>query len=342
MTCKLVAELRTISNVYCLKSNVLIWGFHLGMFFQNMAVAAQQVVILYILVAAGFIADRLNIFTDKIAKSITSLLFFMVTPSVIIRSFMTMEFTKENALGLLTAFLCILGTFAIAIVISLPFFRKKDNRDNPVYKFASIYGNMGYMGLPLAEAVLGPQGAFYCSSGIIAYNMFSFTHGIWLMTKDNEGKNKFRLRQLFMNPGVISVCIGLPFFLFSINMPAIITQPINYMANLNTPIAMLILGSYISHTDLKSVFKQKEHYQVILIKLLVLPFIMSLIYRFIGLNGVLLTAVTISSSTPSANNTVIFAARFEKDPATASKVVAFVSFASILTMPFFIALAQTI
>lgn len=310
------------------------------MFLKNMATAAEQVFILYIIVAVGFIADRLHIFTEKTARATTNLLFYIITPSVIIRSFLSMEFSGENALGFLTALICDLATFGVAILLSAPFFRKKDNPDNPVYKFASIYGNMGYMGLPLVEAVAGPEGIFYGSAAVIAYNIYSFTHGIWLMTKDGGTKQKFRPRLLFLNPGVISVCIGLPLFLLSLTPPKIIMQPINYIANLNTPVAMLILGTYISNTDLKTVFRQKEHYLVILLKLIILPLTMITVFRLIGLDGILLTACGVAASTPSANNTVMFAAKYDKDTGTASKLVAFVSFASILTMPFMIAFAM--
>lgn len=310
------------------------------MFFQNMATAAEQVFILYVIVAVGFIADRLHIFSAKTAKATTDLLFYAITPCVIVRSFLTTEFTKANASGLALSFLCNVGTFAVASLLSAPFFRKGNSSANPVYKFASTYGNMGYMGLPLAEAVLGPEGAFYCSAGVIAFNVYSFTHGIWLMTKGGAEKQRFAIKRLFVNPGVISVCIGLPLFLFSVKFPNIIMQPINYMASLNTPIAMLILGTYISNTNLKNVFKQKELYLVVVLKLLLLPLIMFGMFRLAGISGVLLTACIISASAPSANNTVMFAAKYDKDVSVASKTVAFVSFVSVLTMPIMIALSK--
>lgn len=309
------------------------------MFFQNMATAAEQVFILYIIVAVGFIADRLQIFSEKTARAITGVLFYVITPCVIVRSFLSMEFTKDSASGLGLSLLCNIGTFAMAILLSTPFFRKA-NKTDPVYKFAAAYGNMGYMGLPLGEAVLGAEGAFYCSAGVIAFNMFSFTHGVWTMTRHDKGSGGFQLRRLFLNPGVISVCIGLPLFLLSVSLPKIIMQPIEYLANMNSPIAMLILGAYISNTDLRGIFKQKELYLVILVKIIILPLVMLGIFKLVGLEGVLLTALIISASTPSANNTVMFAAKYDKDTSTASKTVAFVSFASILTMPIMIALSQ--
>lgn len=309
------------------------------MFLDNVITAATQVSILYILVGVGFITERLRVFEEKTAKALTTLLFHIVTPSVIINSFITMEFTQEKAKGFATAFLCIFATYVISIFLIIPFFRNKEVPENVVYKFAAVYGNMGYMALPLAGAVLGPEGVFYCSAGVIVFNIFAFTHGIWLLNKDNKN-SKFQLKSLFLNPGVISVVIGLPLFIFSVNVPLIIKQPIAYMGSLNTPLAMLILGTYISRTDLRSIFKHSRQYLVVAFKLVAIPLLMLAIFKLVGISGVLLTACVISSSAPSANNTVIFAAKYNKDTGTASRTVAFVSFISIITMPLMIALSK--
>lgn len=56
-----------------------------------MMIAARQVVILYIIVAVGFLAVKTNMFTQQTAKSCTNLLFFIITPAVIINSFLTIN-----------------------------------------------------------------------------------------------------------------------------------------------------------------------------------------------------------------------------------------------------------
>lgn len=45
------------------------------MFLQNMLTAAEQVAVLYIIVAVGVIADKTGLYTEKVAKSCTDLLF---------------------------------------------------------------------------------------------------------------------------------------------------------------------------------------------------------------------------------------------------------------------------
>lgn len=308
------------------------------MFLSNMATAAQQVLILYLIVAVGFVADKLKVFKQSTAKLSNDVLFYIITPCVIVQSFMNMDFDVTTVKSLGIAFLCMAGTLTMGILISLPFFNKSgDNK--AIFKYAVNYGNMGYMALPLCQAMLGNEGVFYCSAGVVAFNIFSFTHGIWVMTK-SKGNTSFDFKKLFFNPGVISVLIGMPLFIFDIDLPSVFDTAIGHISNLNTPLAMLFFGTYIANTDLKSMFKLKENYLVAFLKLLVLPAIMLGIYKLVGISGTLLSACIISASVPSANNTVMFSAKYGKDTGVASQIVAFNSGISVITIPLMVAIAN--
>ena len=309
----------------------------MSLFLQNMGTAAIQVFILYIIVAAGFTADKLRIFTEKTARASNDLLFYIVTPCVIINSFLTTSFSKDTASGFAVAIAVSVVAHAAGILFAAPLFNKKDN--SAVFKFACVYGNLGYMALPLAKAVLGETGVFYCAGGVIVFNTLAFTHGIWLM---NKGKKdvKFNLKSLILNPGVISVAIGLPLFLFSVRLPSIIQQPISFISGMNTPLAMLFFGTYLANTDLKTMFRVKEQYLIMLVRLIGVPVVVMGLSRIFSLNETLTTACMISAAAPSANNTVMFSAKYGKDTALASKIVALNSFVSIITLPIMIALSQ--
>ncbi len=309
-------------------------------FFGSMKLAAEQVAILYLVVAIGVIADKTGTFTEKIAKLCTGLLFYVITPAVIIRSFLDIEKTSETSRGLFIAIGCGLLLHLVAAIINIPFFRKGDPNKSSVLKFACVYGNCGYMALPLANALIGPEGVFYCSAVIMAYQMFVFTHGVYIMSeKRSDGKSRFDLKKLVLNPGTLSVAVGLPLFLLGANLPRIIVEPVAYIASMNTPMAMLIFGTYLSKVEIKKVFSEGRILLVSFSKLIVLPLLMLLIFKLFGLTGNLLSALIISASAPTANNTVIFAAKYNRDTAFASQTVASVSLLSIITMPFMIALA---
>ncbi len=308
------------------------------MFLDNVIIAARQVGILYIMVIIGVVCDKLGLFTEKTGKACTDLLFYIITPCVIINSFFTSEFTKESGIKLLIALGCGFLLHFIAIAINTPLFSKGDKDESCVYKYGAIYGNVGYMTLPLTQAILGNEGVFYCSAVVMAFNVVSFTHGVFMMDRSKG----FDAKKLILNPGVIAVLIGLPFYLLRISLPEIISKPVDFIANTQTPIAMIIFGTFLANTQLKSIFNHKKIYLVALSKLIVLPTVMITIYKLMGLSGTLLVALAISSCAPSANNTVMFSAKYDKDTRLASQLVATVSFISIITMPLIIAAVQTI
>ncbi|MEE1066007.1 MAG: AEC family transporter [Acutalibacteraceae bacterium] len=309
------------------------------MFFENVKITAQQVGILYIIVLVGAICDKIGLFTEKTAKACTDLLFYIITPCVIVQSFLNQEFTKETGIRLLVAVGCGFLMHFVAIILNLPLYRKGDREKNDLFRYSSIYGNVGYMTLPLTEAILGTEGVFYCSAVVMAFNTVSFTHGVYVM---NSNGGKFDKKKLFFNPGVISVLIGLPLFILKVDLPDIINQPISYISTMQTPIAMLIFGTFLAHTRFNDIFKYKKILLVSVMKLFVLPAAMVGIYYLLGLSGTLLIALTISACAPTANNTVMFAAKYNKDTGLAAQIVAMVSFISVITMPLIIAAVQTI
>lgn len=307
------------------------------MFIENLTTAATNVGVLYIIVAVGYICDRMGIYTEETAKKTVNFLLYFVASCTLINSFIKIEATPDTVGKFFTAFALAVATHVIAILINTLTFRNKQNEKNAVYKFASIYGNVAFMALPLAQAVLGDEGVLYCVGGAVVFNLLTFTHGVKLMGKEGT---KLSLKKLLINPGVIAVVIGLPIFISGIELPYIITRPVGMLADLNTPVAMLVFGTYLSKTDLKTMLFDKKIYGVALMKLIVLPLICMGIYYLCGLSGTLLTAVIITASVPSANNTFMFASVYGRDTATASKTVALVSFLSILTMPVIIAITQ--
>ncbi len=306
-------------------------------FLDNVISAATQVTVLYLIVAVGFVCDKSKLFTEKTARATVNLLLHVVTPCMLINSFIKIEMNEDTVKKFFISFAVATATHIIAIVLNMLFFRNREDADNAVYKYASIYGNVGYMALPLAQAVLGDEGVFYCATGVVVFNILCFTHGAALM---NKGKEKLDFKKLILNPGVIAVVIGLPIFLLELEVPYILREPLEMVGSLNTPIAMLIFGTYLANTDLKTMFTEKRIYLVSFLKLIVLPLICIGLYYLCGIRGTLLTACIITASVPSANNTFMFATKYGRDAGAASKTVALVSFISVITMPVMIAITQ--
>ena len=313
------------------------------LFLSNALNVFTQVLILAVIVSVGFIGDRVGFFTEKTARGCNDLLFYIITPALIINSFASIEFSKENASGFLTECLLCAAFHALAITVSLFVFNKGDRDKNAVFKYSTVYGNMGFMGIPLSQAIMqtvtgnGEIGVFYCSAAMIVFNIFSFTHGVMIMS----GKGgKFDAKKLVLNPGVIGIILGAPIFLLGINLPEIIKTPIMHLGNMNTPLAMVLFGTYLSKSDFKTMFRQGNIYITAVLKLVVLPLAAILGFYLAGVRGSILIVASVFVSAPTATNTSMFAAKFGRDTALASQTTGLVSILAILTMPFCVALAM--
>jgi len=318
------------------------------MFVQNAGIVMRQLLMLYTIVAAGIAAERLGWFSEKTAKRCTQLLLYVVAPCIIIRSFWVMEYSPEILRNLGIALLGGLLLHGTGMAISWHLYRgKKQPETDPILHFASTYGNTGYMGLPLAQAMVGDIGVFYVSIVVLVFQTFAFTHGMFIMAggavrRRETGKVKFRWKKLFVNPALIAVAIGFPLYLLRVPVPELISWPVNTIAAMNTPLAMMMFGTFLSRTKFNGILRNKKIFLTGAIKLFAMPAMLMTVLLLLGVRGPLLHALMIPASVAPANSTVVFAANFERDAGYAAQVVALLSMVSIITMPLMIAMALSI
>lgn len=309
------------------------------MFIESLKTIALQVFILYLIAGIGFVTDKIGIFRQDDGKRLIDLLFNIILPIAIIRTFMTMEYTPQHVKGILIAFLCAAGTHIFGAAISMLTFRKRSLKERGIYHYGMILSNAAFLALPLAKSVIGNEGIFYCSVYVAVFNIFAFTLGIYEISGHEA---RIDLKKLILNPGSISVLIGLPLFFLQPDIPYFIDYPMELVGNCNSPLAMIVFGTFFANADFKHLIFKKELYFVSLIRLIIIPLCMLGIFRLCGVNGDLLVAMTISSSAPTATNTAMYAAKYDNDASLGSEIAAQSSVLSVITMPIIVALASVI
>ena len=120
----------------------------------------QQVVILFILIGAGFASKKAKLISDNAVKGMTNLVLYLATPCIIISSFQNCKFNSEMLVNLLIMTVAVVCIYIGSIVIANLVFRDKDMSRRAVFRVATIYSNCGFMSLPLQQAILGSDGVF--------------------------------------------------------------------------------------------------------------------------------------------------------------------------------------
>lgn len=296
-----------------------------------------EVAVILLLILVGYFTVKKGMFTKESLGSITSFLLYIITPCLIVSSFLSAESGKLDGWTLLLAVVLPALSIVISIAVSYLFFRREPLGRRRVLRFSTVFCNVGFMGIPLVEGIVGSEGVLYGSFFIAVFNIFCWTYGYVMM-----GGGKVRLKALLLNPGVIGIVIGLPLYLLDVPVPALFVEPVELISALNTPLAMIVVGGYIAQVKLRAFVSDLAVYKMAVLRLVVAPLLYLALVWLLRPDETLLMSTVIQAATPVAANCVLFAVQFGSDAELASKSVAVSTALSVVTIPLLTVLVQAL
>ncbi len=312
---------------------------------EQSIVIAKQAIIMFVLIFVGFFLYKKKMMSEETTKQLSKITLTIVNPIIIFNSYQ-MEFDPQLLTGLLIA----TALAAAAHIIMIGFSHlavKKGQQNSEIERFAIIYSNCGFLGIPLVQATFGSEGVFYLTGYITMFNLFMWTHGVILMRGSNNIEEKQspakNLLNILLSPAIIAILLGLVSFFSGIRLPEIVQTPLDYLGSMNTPLAMLVSGATIAKAGLVKAFKRPRVYIVQLFKLAIIPAVLALLFSllfFIGVDMLIVDVVLIAAAAPTASATVMFAYTHDRDAEYASNHFALSTLASMATMPLTLLLAS--
>lgn len=111
-----------------------------------------EVAVILILIVIGYFTVKKGMFTKESLGSITSFLLYIVTPCLIVSSFLSAESGKLDGWTLLLAAVLPALSIVISIAVSYLFFRREPLGRRRVLRFSTVFCNVGFMGIRLSRA----------------------------------------------------------------------------------------------------------------------------------------------------------------------------------------------
>lgn len=302
-------------------------------------IALKQMIIMFVIVIIGMICYKRKNITEESNKSLSAIVLNIVNPAVILVSYQE-EFNTKLMLGFLYSLLMAAISFLIAILISTILMPKMNNKDYNIERVSITYSNCGFIGIPLVNALVGPVGIFYLASYLSIFNLLLWTHGVSLMSR--EGK-KFNLKSI-ISPCIIAVIVGLLFFVLQIRLPEVLKRPIELIAGMNTPLAMMAAGVSIAQTKLFASLKKRRVYYISIIKLILVPslFIVAFLPFSLWVDKNILITILIATACPVGASGTLFAIRYNGNAAYASELFGVTTILSAISIPFIMVVSSLV
>ena len=280
----------------------------------------------------GFFLRKINIITDEAQKSISALIVHVTAPCLLFASIVSMDHSEfRNALSLLWV-----GVAVYVVLVALAILITRLLRIPPssrgVYQAAMVFGNVSFLGIPLAESLYGTVGVFYIAVLNIHFNLLFFSYGFYLIMSSGTGGSKFSPKKL-INTGIIGICLAMLIFFLQIPLPEVITSPIQFVGSITSPLSMIIIGSSAAGYSLGYVFRQKKIYLMSFLRLLVYPILAYFIFKFTLGDNLLTQILAIYIGMPTASVVGMTAIACDADSKSATSCVAMTTILSLVSIP---------
>lgn len=300
-----------------------------------------SVALLFLMMIPGIILKKCNMVGEGFGKGISNLILYIASPAMILVSFLR-PFDKEILVNVVQVFVFAVVSHALFSAVALSIFKKRPEEIRKILRFALIFSNAAYMGMPLIEASLGIEAVVYSAVYSAVFNIFVWSVGVKIYDGENRVGVKEAVRRVLLHPVIITTVIGVLIFVFSLGeyFPTVLVDAATMLKNLVAPLSMIIIGIRLAETNLESLRKMlfdRGIYILILLRQLVFPLaifgILKLLSFILPISEIAIISTVILSATPVATATSMFAEKFDCDAGYASRTVTVSTLLSVLSMP---------
>ena len=303
---------------------------------EQFFIVLNQIGIFLILIIFGILAVKFGILDEHSLGSVSKLVMRMALPAYIFIN------TAEGATrqGLAESLLVI--PLAIALYLMLVFlsrllekvFHLKGNRSR-VFRAIVMFGNVGFMGIPLVVALYPDTALLYISLFTILDQGLFWTYGVSLTKPVSDQKEKISLKNLknLLSPALIAIVGATILVLLNIHLPKLLITTLSKLGSSSMPLSLLYIGGMLSMTDVRKVLRCGELYAEIGLKMLVLPLVFFLVMKLLNVPADMAGTMTFLTGLPAINMVAMLAKNNGSDGDYAVCAVMMTTIACLITLP---------
>lgn len=255
---------------------------------EQFMIALTQIGIFLILICVGILTVKIKIFDAHSLEAVSKLVMQISLPCYIFINAVNSATRQSLADSLIVVPIAVI-LYGILIVVSALIegvFSLQGNRKK-VFRASLIFGNIGFMGIPLVTALYPGSALLYVSIFTIVDQILFWTYGVLLTKPASDGGRKISPENLknLLSPPLVAIILGILFIVAGIHIPEVFSSVLTAAGNTSMPLALIYIGGILCTADIRPVLKCGELYTGAVVKMIALPVICYLVMSMIGLPG---------------------------------------------------------
>ena len=299
-------------------------------------IVLNQIGIFLILIIFGVLAVKFGILDEHSLGSVSKLVMRMALPAYIFINTAegaTRQGLAESLMVIPLAALLYVMLFLLARLLE-KVFHLTGNRSR-VFRAVVMFGNVGFMGIPLVVELYPDTALLYISLFTILDQGLFWTYGVSLTKPVSDQKEKISAKNLknLLSPALVAIVAATILVLLDLHLPKLLTTTLTKLGTASMPLSLLYIGGMLSMTDVRKVLRCGELYAEIGLKMLVLPLVYFLIMKLLQVPGDMAGTMTFLTGLPAINMVAMLAKNNGSDGDYAVCAVMMTTLACLITLP---------
>lgn len=290
---------------------------------------------LFTKIALGFSLRQMKLLSEKSLRELNNIIFRVFMPILLFSNIYKSDFSTITSFRLLwysvIALLAMFG-FYMFIIPKLV----TENSQRGVLVQGICRSNFIFFGMPMAMQLYGGTSAGIASLmvGVVVplVNMTSVTALEYFRGRTPDYPKI--LKGIMKNPIIIGGLLGLSFTLLQVKLPTMIENFLFEVADIATPLALIVLGGSVTFTSVRNNLKPLSI--GIINRLIIVPAVGLTISILVGFRGLELILLMSMFASPAAVSSYTMAQQMEGDADLAGQIVVFTTVFSLITLFFWI------
>lgn len=284
-------------------------------FAQHPVVASLTPV--FLLIALGFLAGRLQWIRDSSIKDLSNLVFLLLIPALLFRTMSAVRFEQLDLLPVAAYFLAALALLGVSIAW------RGFNCGSVVMALAGTFSNMVMLGITLVELAYGKAGLVTLLTLVSVHALILLTVGsivleLAVAREARAGGERAphvlatawsAFKGALIHPIPLPILCGLLFAQTGWTLPTVVDRPLQLLGSAFGPIALVLVGVTLARTPMAGHLRQALWISAS--KNLVLPVLVGASAWAMGISGLPLTVMVVAAALPIGANVFLFAQRYE-------------------------------
>lgn len=294
---------------------------------------------LFVVLGVGFVAVRMKIVPPSVTVPLSAILMQISLPAMV---FTSMIRPFDNSFLTSSLLVCGIGAagYLLSSALAVPLsklFRVPKERAG-VWQAGAVYSNCGFMGFPIILSVLGEYGLLLAVMFVIIHNLIMFPLGTKQISSGLPPRDDVpptTLKSILLTAVNVSMLIGLVFFFLQISVPEAVMMPLELLANLTTPLSMLIIGMNIAKADFSEVFRDRDAYSATFVRLILFPVLLWAALKLLPASAdpVVAQTLLLIFAMPATAMCGAFAEKLGGDAMLGSRITFLTSLFCLVTIP---------